>query len=474
MEENNAISVKQAETQNEQTIDLKAIFYLCLSRWYWFVISVVLALAIATYYLHKTTPVYTRSAKVLVKSDERGMSSYYEVSDFSDMGLFSQRVKINNEMLGIRTLDNLKETVQRLNLNMNYTIDGRLHPILLYGRTLPLTVDMVGIPENTYAALDIRIEEKKITLSDFVIGGEKASGKVTAKLGDTISTPIGFVCVKATDYYQKGADYDIIHVQHFGLESTARGFGARLSVGLADKNADIMSLVVQDISQKRADDFINMLITVYNDNWLKDKNQIMVSTSMFIDERLNLIEQELGDVDSDISTYKSENLLPDVNAVSSIYLSQNKTTTERILEINNQISITNYIKNMLIGELAKNQLLPANTGISNSIESQISFYNSMMLRRNNLVANSSEENPLVADLDKNLADLRQALIASVENQLVSLNEQLTSLRGTKYKINKNIAASPGQAKYLLTVERQQKVKESLYLFLLQKREENQL
>ena len=474
MQDNKTTSANQTEQQNEQSIDIKAIFYLCLSNWYWFLISVVVALVIATFYLHKTTPVYTRSAKLLVKSDERGMSSYYEVSDFSDMGLFSQRVKINNEMLSIKTLDNLEEAVQRLNLNVEYSVDGRLHPILLYDRTLPVTVNMLNMPDNATASFDIAIGNNKITLSDFVFGGEKMAGTVTTKFGDNVNTPIGLLCVQPTDYFVKDVNYDVIHVRRYGIENTARRFGSRLGIGLADKNADVVALSIQDISKKRGDDFLNTIIAVYNDNWLKDKNQIMVSTSMFIDERLSLIEQELGNVDSDISSYKSENLLPDVKAVSNIYLSQNTATTNRILEINNQISITNFIKEMLAGELSKNQLLPANSGINNNIESQISNYNTMMLRRNSLVANSSEENPLVLDLDKNLESMRQAIMSSIDNQLVTLNDQLNSLQGTKYKIDKQLAANPSQAKYLLTVERQQKVKESLYLFLLQKREENQL
>ena len=191
-----------------------------------------------------------------------------------------------------------------------------------------------------------------------------------------------------------------------------------------------------------------MLISVYNNNWLKDKNQVMVSTSMFIDDRLELIEKELGNVDSDISSYKSENLLPDVDAASRMYLSQTSETSKRILEINNQISITNYIRKMLSNENLKDQLLPVNSGVNSiNIESQINSYNAMMLRRNSLVANSSEENPLVLDLDENLADLRQVIIASIDNQLVTLNNQLASLQGTEREINQRLAANPSQAKF---------------------------
>lgn len=474
MQENKKTSTNQGE-QNEKTIDIKAIFYLCLSHWYWFLISVVLALGVATFYLHKTVPVYTRIAKVLVKSDEKGRSAI-NVSDFSDMGLINNGTKIGNELITFNSIDNIREAARRLHLDMNYTIDGRFHPIMLYDNTLPVNVDLLGGFDNVSASFDLNITDKGkgAMLSNFVLNREEVSGDVLAKFGDTVNTPIGLMCVHPTDYFSE-KEFDVIHVSHSDIESTARKYAMKLSIAMTDKSADVMTISVNDISKKRADDFINMLITVYNNNWLKDKNQIMVSTSMFIDERLKLIEQELGNVDSDISSYKSENLLPDVNAVSRIYLSENSVTSNRIMEINNQVTITRYIKNMLASNAVKDQLLPVNSGInSGNIESQINAYNSMMLRRNSLVANSSEENPLVLDLDENLSAMRQAIISSIDNQLVTLNNQLTSLQGTERQINERLAANPGQAKYLLSVERQQKVKESLYLFLLQKREENQL
>ena len=474
MQENKKTASNQTEPQNEQSIDIKAIFHLFLSHWYWFLISVVLALGLATLKLYKTVPVYTRSAKMLVKPDERGRS-IMDVSEFNDMGIFANGVKINNEMLTINSIDVISEVVRRLHLDMNYTVDGRFHPNLLYDQTLPVNVDLLGGLESTAASFDLELNGNEARLSEFVIYGEEKDGVVVAPLGDTVTTPIGPLCVRPTDYFVEDKDYDLIHVKHTGIESTARIYAGKLTIGLSTKNSDVMTLVINDISKRRGDDFLNMLIAVYNTNWLKDKNQIMLSTSLFINERLELIEQELGDVDSDISSYKSQNLLPDVNAVSRIYLTENSANANRILEISNQISITRYIRNMLMSGTAKDQLLPVNSGVNSAnIETQINTYNSMMLRRNSLVANSSEENPLVLDLDENLSAMRQAIISSIDNELVTLNNQLATLQGNERQITQRLAANPGQAKHLLSVERQQKVKESLYLYLLQKREENQL
>ena len=465
-------NVNTAE-QVDTTAQIKSLFFQCLAKWYWFVISVGVVLFLTVFYLLRTTPVYTRNAKVLIKSDSKGNSSA-DVGDFSDLGLFRSGVNINNELKTMQSIDVMTEVVRRLHLDMNYTQDGLFHPVVLYDKTLPVTASIVDAPDNLSASFDLKLDKGAVTLSEFVRGEEDLDGTVKTRIGDTVSTPIGLLCVNKTDYYKNTA-YDVIHVRRATIDGTARSYASRVTIGLADKNADVLALSIEDINVKRGDDILNMLIAVYNGNWLKDKNQITVSTSMFINERLQVIEKELGNVDSDISSYKSENLLPDVVAVSQMYLNQNNEANARINELNNQLSITRYIRNYLTNMTDENQLLPANTGISSShIESQITNYNTMMLRRNGLVANSSEQNPIVLDLDEKLKSLRHAILTSIDNQIATLNTQLANYQGTERLINARLAANPKQANYLLSVERQQKVKESLYLFLLQKREENEL
>lgn len=469
-------SNQNIQEESNGGLQIKDLLYLCLSKWYWFLISLAICLGVASFYILKTTPVYTRSAKMMIKSDSKGNSAG-GMEDFSDLGLFRSNVNVQNELQTIKSLDNMTDVVRRLHLDMNYSTFGLFHDNVLYDKTLPVNIEILNITDNQTAALTIKLKNSEVELTNFVLDNKEKdySKKVKGKVGDTLSTPIGAVSVMPSPYFKSKKSNPDINVTRTSINAASKHYLAEMSFALADKNADVITLSVNDVNVKRGDDIINMLIAVYNGNWLKDKNQITVSTSMFIDERLQVIEQELGNVDSDISSYKSANLLPDVEAVSNMYLNQSSANTTNITDLNNKIAVTRYIRNYLGNESSKSQLLPVNTGIGNThIENQIAKYNETMLRRNGLVANSSVTNPLVVELDNNLDAMRNAILSSLDNQLITLQTQLAALQGNERMITSRLAANPTQAKYLLSVERQQKVKEALYLYLLQKREENEL
>ena len=462
--------------QAENFFNLRDLAYSCLDKWHWFVITLGVTLGVAAYYLLSTPPVYTRTASVLVKEDGKGKSLAGDISStFSEMGLVQTSSNVNNELIAFRSPALMEEVVRRLNLDMNYSLPGRFHDEVAYGSNLPVKVSIAEIGEKQGASFRMTVSgDGAVTIDKMQMGEEEFSGKAEGSLGKPFKTPLGTLTVSATEAFDIKGEQEI-HVRRSGIYTTASGILKRLSVSLNSEKASVIDLSVSDCSTKRAEDILGTLITVYNENWVKDKNQIAVSTSAFISERLEMIEKELGSVDEDISSYKSRHLLPDVEAVSGMFMNKSAATDNQIMELANQLYMTRFIKSYLEGEKTADKLLPVNTGIGNeNLEAQINAYNGSLLSRDKLMANSSASNPLVQTLNAELKKLREGIASTVENNITTLQARIAKLQDTERKTNSQIAANPTQAKYLLSVERQQKVKESLYLFLLQKREENEL
>lgn len=471
--------------QTEDFIRFQDLLYLCLAQWRWFILSLVVTCGIATFYNLTTPNVYQRTASLMIKDESKAQGIGSDVASmFSDMGMGNMKSNVNNELIAIQSPAVLLETGKRLKLDVDYAIDGRFHKEALYGADLPVTVDFVGFTDEQSGSFKLQLKGdgsyiisklKGVTRDNLPVDD---SDEITGRIGQIIRTPLGKIKVdKAPAFTQfvSGEDEPVLYVSRCNVYAMTDRIKGSLSASLSDVKSTVIDLTYKDVLSKRAEDVINTIITVYRKNWLDDKNQMTVSTSHFITERLGVIERELGDVDKNISAFKSSNLLPDVEAAAQQYMQKSTEVDKQIMDLNSRLSIAQYIRNYLTGKVGKNQLLPSNTGIeSPGIEQQITEYNKNQLERNNIVANSSEQNPLVADYDQSLASMRKSIAASLDNFVVTLKTQLSTLQANEAATTSQIASNPNQAKYLQTVGRQQKVKEALYLFLLQKREENEL
>ena len=471
--------------QTEDFIRLQDLLYLCLAQWRWFILSLVVTCGIATYYNLTTPNVYQRTASLMIKDESKAQGIGSDVASmFSDMGMGNMKSNVNNELIAIQSPAVLLETGKRLKLDVDYAIDGRFHKEALYGADLPVTVDFVGFTDEQSGSFKLQLKGdgsyvisklKGVTRDNLPVDD---SDEITGRIGQIIRTPLGKIKVdKAPAFTQfvSGEDEPVLYVSRCNVYAMTDRIKGSLSASLSDVKSTVIDLTYKDVLAKRAEDVINTIITVYRKNWLEDKNQMTISTSHFITERLGVIERELGDVDKNISAFKSSNLLPDVEAAAQQYMQKSTEVDKQIMDLNSRLAIAQYIRNYLTGKVGKNQLLPSNTGIeSPGIEQLITEYNKNQLERNNIVANSSEQNPLVADYDQSLASMRKSIAASLDNFVVTLKTQLGTLQANEAATTSQIASNPNQAKYLQTVGRQQKVKEALYLFLLQKREENEL
>ena len=454
-------------------IRIQDLWSMFVPQWYWFAISLFITLTIAVLYLLSTPPIYTRTAAILVKDNSKSSSSTSAMNDFSDLGIFKSNTNINNELLTLKSPTLMTEVVNRLGLNETFTIRKGLKNVDLY-KVSPVTItfcDKIEVP----LSFTIKFSSKEaFAISELEISGEDIGETLSAQMGDSIQTSAGIMIVSPTQEFTDVFIGTSIRYVRGSVRAAVDTYSNALVAELGNEDATIINLSINDTSIRKAEDILNTLIEVYNENWIRDKNQIAVSTSQFISDRLGVIESELGHVDENISSYKSEHLLPDVQAASSLYMAQSAENNKELSTLNNQLSTAQYIRREL-NTKQLDQTLPANSGIvSANIETQISEYNNLVLDRNRLIANSSEKNPLVKNMASSLQSMQRTIIQSVDNLIVSLNTQIRSLRRQEEATTNRLASNPNQAKYLLSVERQQKVKEELYLYLLQKREENEL
>ena len=461
-------------------MNLQDHFFLCLSQWRWILLSVFLCCGIALWHILTTKPVYQRTATIMIKDDSNSSMINGSVGAvFSDMGVGVTESNVYNEMLAIQAPALLTETGKRLDYNVNYEKPGTFHSIPLYGEQLPVKVIFHSLTPEDFGTLTLTLKgTNSFELSEFTYNGEEDPQErvIKGRFNTMINTPLGKITVLPTaglrDYLE---DNRPIAVSRSDYYSMTNRIGANLSTNLAETKGTLIAITFSDVLPQRAEDVINTLLDVYKEKWVEDKNQMTIATSKFITERLGVIERELGDVDQNISSYKSSHLLPDVKAASGIYMQMAQENASEIMKLNTQKAIATFVQSFLKENVKNNQLLPVNTGIDNrGIELQINEYNNTLLDRNNLVTNSSEKNPLLATYDQKLESLRSSLLSGINNLIVSLNTQIKHWEQSENRTSEQIASNPEQAKYLQAVGREQKVKEALYLFLLQKREENEL
>ena len=466
----------QNPVEQENELNLGDLIILVAKNWYWYVLSVVICTGLAFLYLQWAPKVYTRSASVLIKDDKNGGGSLTESGAFDDLGISVGSRNVDNEVLVFKANRLMEQVVRRLHLDINYSVQQGLRTVDLYTQS-PVTLRFPEAEDSQAFGLTVTpVSEKEVTLSDFTMKDEAGEmsdvpGNFKVALGDSVQTPAGWVKVEANLDYTDRYFGKEIRVTKSPVEQVTNAYETALSATLASKTATIINLSLQDRSIPRADDVLNTLIAVYKEDVINDKNQVAVNTSNFIADRLVIIEQELGSVDANIESFKRENQLTDISSETGMYLQNTSQYRQEALSLQSQLQLAKYIKEYLVDPSKNSDLIPANTGVDANIESEISEYNTLLLKRDKLISNSSNKNPVVQDLNNSLNAMRQTIVRSVDNLIVSLNVKIRNVKAQEEQTSRRISAVPTQQKYVLSVERQQKIKEELYLYLLNKREE---
>ena len=446
-----------------------------LANWYWFALSVLICLGVAYYYLASTPKIYSRTATILVKDSRKGGDM--ELGAFSDLVGFQNRRNVDNEVYILQSHRLMSEVVKRLHLTVNYSVRDGLRTLDLYGRS-PIEVDFID-DDNQRLSLEVteevdfidddnqrlslevtELEDGRIKLADFddkYLTKQEKRRVIRAQYGDTIPTPLGQMVVHKTPFMDSTYVDRPITVTKSSPMVTTNAYRATVKSDVANKQASIVTISMNSSVPKRAEDVINTLIAVYEEDAIADKRQVSVVTNAFIKERMLAIGRELGVVDSEIEGIKKSNQMIDITSEATRSITESSKFKVEGLSIENQISVANYIRDYLDDPSHAGDLIPMVASLTNNgIVAQITEYNDAILRRQKLLENSSERNPVIQDMDNVLAAVRRSIIASLNSHVSTLEIQLSNMRKEEALANHRISTMPSQEKVLLAIMRRRR------------------
>ena len=464
----------------KETFTLSDFIRVSLNKWKWYATSVATFLLLAIVYLVITPPKYTRNAQVLVR-DEGGMSGIMgQLGGLAELGgiIGFGSSNVYNELYAMQSPWLLLNVVNKLHLDMTYTIKG-IRNKDLYAEQLPITIAFKHISDEDDVSLKIDLNKN----GDFKIykikkNDDKYNDELNGHVGSNIKSSIGDIEVKATPYLNKITD-DNITITVKRTEPMAvvdRLKKKAITMAVSSRDASIIDIKCKDVSKQRATDIINSIIAEYRQEANDDKEAQAAVSERYIVDRLASLENDLKTLDNRVAEYKSKTLMPDLEVMAKAYADGAKDISQAQMEMKSRLYMVESIRDYLRDESKKDELLPALliTEKEGGLGEQVQAYNTVQLQRSKIIASSSKESPLVKDLDKQLSAMHDAVLASAENAIKQLKLQLKSVMEKENEGRQLLATAPKKAIGGLTDERDWKVLNEVYIFLLQKREEAQM
>ncbi len=477
----------EMQEAQEKPFNIYEIVFKYMVYWPWFIASVIVCLACAFIYMRYSTPVYTVSSSVLIKeADPRSrMMGGTAIAALQDVSGFTMTSSFDNEVEILKSVTLANKVVTDMGLYIITSLDRT------FGYSIPLYKDS---PLNVY--MNPLEAEKlkgavKLKMKYQVSGGLTVNGKYSvideeykldeqsfSTLPAVLTTPVGVVTISANPEYV--ADTTDVDNKEIRLRSVivsplaaAKAYAKNLSVSPTSKTTTIAALTLQTGNTSLGMDYINNLVRQYNDDANDEKNQVASKTAEFIDERLSIINKELGSTESEMAEFKKRAGLTDLKTDAALALEENSKYEQQRIQNATQISLVQFLKDYINNPANQNEVIPANVGLDDQgLSSVISQYNTMLIERQRLLRTSSESNPAVINLNTGIEAMRTSVRTSVESVLQGLRITKADLDRKATGLESRISSAPQYEKEFLTISRQQEIKAQLYTILLQKREEN--
>lgn len=473
--------------QDELTINYQAILRKCLKHWRWFVVSVLSCLIIAFAYIRYTAPVYNISASVLIQQRDQKSSlgglSGGALGMLSGLGGISLSSSFDNEVEILQSRTLLKKVVTDLGLYIS-TDQRRLtgYNIPLY-KTSPIQV-YLSPEEATALESGVKVKttytpEGKLTAHIEYVQEEEEREieKTFDKLPAVFPTPVGVLSFTKNDSLltemrkKESGNIKLITYINSPIE-VANTYKENLTIE-GGKKTTIAQASLQNNDKQRAIDFVNYLVVCYNQDILDEKSKVVLKTSDFIRERMEVVNQELSTAESEIADFKQKSGLTDISADAQLLLQESAKYEQLRVENETQIRLVEFLRDYIQNPANADEVIPANVGLQEGkLTAAIDEYNSLLAERRRLLRTSSENNPAVINLNDGIQTLQKSIQTTVISTLKGLQITQKDLEHQMRQFTDRISSAPQQEKEYINLARQQEIKSRLYLVLLQQREEN--
>lgn len=468
---------KQYTTAPKESLGSSNFLHTAIRHWWLFALSFIFCFGILFLYLRKTLPSYIVSSTVLVDDhslsfagigNSKGNSMLKSMIGGGDVNVFNEIEILASENLAAKTVD-------ALDINCRYyEKTGFLKKEDHYG-TSPIIVEA---PKELFDTLSVTLPFKIKVYDDGKTDITVKKGMFSnyaelkgVELPATVKTPFGLFVVKPTQYFTPKHEYSIT-ASVAGNIPAALELQKDMTVDLKAKKTDIVYMDVMDNDVKRGRDILNTLVRLYNERGMKESDTQGMTTARFIDERLSLIYKNLMGSEAEIEAYKKAHNLIDPVAQAKTTIIKGETSESAIIALETQYRIASMIKGFITDPANKHSLIPFE---SDSLSAKmVRTYNALITQRQHLETSAKADNPALVQLDQQLNAMRENMLGSVNNALGAMRIKIDKAKDVQGESKGDMSQFASTERETRNLYRNQAIQNELYIFLLQKREENAL